>query len=323
MDLNGITKLLIFGRILRPDSKLSTFEERDRYQYSITHCAEVEEVYNSLDFLHDNSECIQNKINNKIVNMVGRNAELCYYDVTNFFFQIGKNDEDEVDQFGKIIKKGLRKKGFSKENRRNPIVQMGLFIDDNGLPIAYKIFPGNTSDQNTLRSIIDDPVVSKNYDKVIVIADGGVNGLPNRNFLLGHGHGYIVPKSPKVSDKGTKKWVTDDEGYTYNKDETFKVKSKLHRREYKDENGETKVVTEKMVAYWSKKHDDKETADHRQIEQKVYYYEKHPNELTGSQKVKKFLLDAYYDEETGEIIETGKRYIVDTRSVQEKKLTNT
>ena len=113
-DLNGLSKLLIFGRVLHPDSKLGTFEQRDRYLFDVTSSRGQHEVYQALDCLNDCADAIQKRMNYKITNGIGRNTEVCFYDVTNYYFEIHENDSDEVDSSGDITKKGLRKKGVSK-----------------------------------------------------------------------------------------------------------------------------------------------------------------------------------------------------------------
>ena len=93
-DLNGIAKLLVFGRILWPDSKIGTFEERDRYLFDVTSSQKPRQLYHALDCLDNTAQAIQNRMNTKIKASLGRNTEICYYDVTNFWFEIDHNDED-------------------------------------------------------------------------------------------------------------------------------------------------------------------------------------------------------------------------------------
>ncbi len=181
LDLNGIAKLLIFGRALAPDSKLGTFNDREGYLFPVTKCDNVNEVYAALDDLSQKSETIQKRMNLKIGNSIGRNTEICFYDVTNYYFEIGENDPDG----------GLRKKGVSKEKRGEPIVQMGLFIDDNGIPIAYRLFPGNHIDATTLRPAMKKTIDNMAFGRVIIVADGGLNSGPNIAHILNGGNGYI------------------------------------------------------------------------------------------------------------------------------------
>ena len=154
----------MFGRVLIPDSKQGTFNEKDRYVFDVTSSNNLKEIYRALDCLNLISDSIQKRMNHKISRIFGRNMEICFYDVTNYYFEIDKNDQDSFDDAGNITSEGLRKKGVSKEKRRDPIVQMGLFIDDNGLPVAYRLFPGNHIDQTTLR-----PALKKSIDAQQVI----------------------------------------------------------------------------------------------------------------------------------------------------------
>jgi hypothetical protein len=150
-DLNGLSKLLVFGRVLNPDSKVETFNTRKEYAFDVTSSDNLIEIYRALDVLNEKADAIQTRMNYKIKNTIGRNTEVCFYDVTNYYFEIGQNDEDTKNKDGTVVREGLRKKGPSKTKGPEPIVQMGLFIDDNGIPIAYRLFPGNNIDQTTLR----------------------------------------------------------------------------------------------------------------------------------------------------------------------------
>ena len=110
-DLNGLAKLLVFGRALSPDSKIGTFEDRNRCAFGVTSSENPIETYRTLDVLDKKAESVQKRMNLKIASSVGRNTEMCFYDVTNFWFEIGENDPDEKDEEGKVVRPGLRKKG--------------------------------------------------------------------------------------------------------------------------------------------------------------------------------------------------------------------
>ena len=211
-DLNGVARMLVFGRLLWPDSKLGTFENKDRYLFGVAASASEREVYRALDCLNQAADSIQTRMNTKIRAAIDRNTEVCFYDVTNFWFEIGQNDDDEKDDKGNVIKPGLRKKGVSKEKRGEPIVQMGLFIDDNGIPIAYRLFPGNNTDTTTLRPALEKSVDRMKFSRVIIVADGGLNSGLNIAHILEKGNGYIVSKSTKKSDKAVKAWMLEDDG---------------------------------------------------------------------------------------------------------------
>jgi len=306
-DLNGLAKLLVFGRVLDPDSKLGTFEGRGQYLFDVTGSDHLFEMYRALDCLDEKADAIQKRMNHKISHgKIGRNTEVCFYDVTNFYYEIDQNDADVVDKDGKLVTLGLRKKGVSKENRKEPITQMGLFIDDNGLPIAYQLFPGNHTDQTTLRPAMKKTIDSMDFGKVIVVADGGLNSGPNLAHILNGGNGYIVSKSTKKSDKHVKKWILDEDGYEYNEKGTFKVKSKIRTRKIKDEDGREMEIKEKLICYWSKKHYDKEVHENAKFIDYLNSLIANPDKLKDKpRKVEQFLAKTVVDKESGEIIETA------------------
>lgn len=317
-DLNGIAKLLVFGRMLWPDSKLGTFEERDRYLFAPAPGAAVREVYRALDCLDACSGSLQTRMNTKIRAAIGRNTEVCFYDVTNFWFEIEKNDADETDGDGNVIRSGLRKKGVSKEKRGEPIVQMGLFIDDNGIPIAYRLFPGNHTDQTTLRPALEKSIDRMKFGKVIIVADGGLNNGPNIARILSKGNGYIVSKSTKKSDKKVRAWMLEEAGYEWNASGTFKVKSKIRTRKIKDENGKNVEITEKLVCYWSKKHYDREAKENAKFIEYLESVVKNPDKLKDKpRKIERFLNKREIDKETGEIVDTETHLSVDWQKIQE------
>jgi transposase len=317
-DLNGLTRLLVFGRILWPDSKLGTFDSRDRYLFGIAPSASEREVYRALDCLNERAEAIQTRMNTKIGKNIGRNTEVCFYDVTNYYFEIGQNDEDEKNDVGNVTQLGLRKKGVSKEKRGEPIVQMGLFIDDNGIPIAYRLFPGNNTDQTTLRPALEKSIDKMNFGKVIIIADGGLNNGPNIAHMLSKGNGYIVSKSTKKSDKEVKAWMLDEIGYEWNENRTFKVKSKIRKRKIKDAEGKTIEITEKLVCYWSKKHYDREVKENAQFIKYLESIIRNPDKLKDKpKKIEKFLEKTEIVKDTGEIVDTKTLLSIDEGKVKE------
>jgi transposase len=317
-DLNGLAKLLVFGRALWPGSKISTFEERKRYLFGIAQSGEPREIYRALDCLDEKSDAIQKRMNAKISATIGRNMEVCFYDVTNYYFEIGQNDEDEKDDKGDVVQHGLRKKGVSNEKRREPIVQMGLFIDDNGLPIAYRLFPGNNTDQTTLRPALEKSIDKMGFGKVIIVADGVLNNEPNIAHILSKGNGYIVSKSTKKSDKAVKKWILDEEGYVWNEKHTFKVKSLTRTRKIKDADEKCIEITEKLVCYWSKKHYEREIKENAKFVEYLESVVRNPGKLKDKpRKIEKFLKKTEIAKGTGEAVKTETHLSIDERKLQE------
>lgn len=317
LDLNGIAKLLVFGRVLFPDSKSGTFENRNRFVFPVSKSEALKDVYYTLDALNEKAETIQKRMSLKIANSIGRNTEVCYYDVTNYWFEIGENDEDERDGEGAIVREGLRKKGVSKEKRSEPIVQMGLFIDSNGIPIAYQLFPGNHTDQTTLRPAMKKTIDNMNFEKVIVVADGGLNSGPNIAHIQEAGNGYVVSKSTKKSDKHVREWILDEAGYTWNEARTFKVKSQIRVRKIKAENGSVREIKEKLVCYWSERHYQRERHENEKFLEYLETVIACPDKLKDKpRKIEQFLNKAIVDAQTGECIKPVTNLSIDMDKVQ-------
>ena len=304
-DLNGNSKLLVFGRILSPDSKFATFQARENYLFPVTKSTKVSEVYAALDSLNEKAQTIQQRMNLKIRQTIGRNTDVCFYDVTNYYFEIDENDKDITDEQGNVTQYGLRKKGVSKEKRGDPIVQMGLFIDDNGIPISYQLFPGNNIDQTTLRPAMRKTISNMNFSRIIIVADGGLNSGLNIAHILDAGNGYIVSKSTKKSDKTVKAWLLDPSGYQWNAAMTFKVKSQIRIRKIKAEDGSFREITEKLICYWSKRHYERERHENEKFIQYLESVIAFPDKLKDRpRKIEKFLKKTAVDKATGEVLKT-------------------
>jgi transposase len=319
-DLNGLARLFIFGRILWPDSKVETYRGKNQYAFDVTTSDNLIEAYRVLDVLHEKADTIQARMNYKIQNAVGRNMEVCYYDVTNYYFEIEQNDEDILDKNGVVVQEGMRKKGPSKEKRGEPIVQMGLFIDDKGLPIAYRLFPGNHIDQTTLRPALKKSIDRLKFGRVIIVADGGLNSDKNIAHVLSEKNGYILSRSTKKSAKAVREWMLEDEGYVWNESRAFKVKSKIRKRTIKDEKGQSHEITEKLVCYWSKKHYDREVRENAKFIEYLESVVANPDKLKDKpRRIEKFLKKMEVDQETGEVLDTQTRLYLDQEKLQAYK----
>ena len=146
-DLDSILSDLIYTRVLYPGSKLSAYAESQRFIEQPRF--KLEEIYRSLSILAKESDYIQSQVFRNSLSSVGRDTSVIYYDCSNFFFEVEQADLLQKNSNGDM-ELGLRQYGHSKEHRPNPIVQMGLFMDRNGLPLAFCINPGNTAETETL-----------------------------------------------------------------------------------------------------------------------------------------------------------------------------
>ena len=327
-DLNGLTKLLIFERILNPQSKKKTFENKNRYLFPVTTSEDLNDVYKTLDVLNENSKKIQNRMNTRIKNSsIGRVTDLTYYDVTNYYFETMYGDDDvyELDENNEIVKdekgqpvivqKGFRKKGVSKEGKKEPIVQMGLFIDNNGIPVSHKLFPGNTQDKTTFKNVLENDVDDMDLGRIVVVADNGMNTQENKYLIVEKGNGYIVSKSVKKSWKKMGPWALDKNDYIEIKNSfgevVFKYKSRINEIEltYKNEDGtkSKRKVKEKEIIYWSKKHYEKEVNQNKKFIEYLESCKEHPDKLKDKErKSQQFIKTVDVDKETGEVIHLEK-----------------
>ena len=234
---------------------------------------------------------------------------MIYYDVTNFYFEIDSPDEDSLDEEGNVLQKGQRKFGVCKEERHQPIVQMGLFMDDDGIPIAIESFPGNTLDHLTLRPAMKKTVDDMGFSRFILIADRGICNYRNLLHLLDSGNGYIVSKSLLKSTKKEQTWTYDEEGYvTVNPD--FKYKSRIVKRTVKDENGNPRKIEELVVVYWSRKFQERSRRENKKFLDFLQKLEESPSSFRitalQSKALRKFLKKDCVNEKTGEILDSSK-----------------
>jgi hypothetical protein len=212
-DVYGFAKLLVFGRLLNPASKMATVcQNEDYYDAILSYGFNPDNVYDTLDFVAEHKDKLIRRINTNLVKKAHRCPEIVYYDVTNFYFEVEEPDGDEFDEDGEVCEIGLRKMGVSKENRKQPIVQMGLFMDDKGIPIAVESFPGNTLDHLTLRGALKN-IDDIDFSRFILIGDRGICMYPNLLRLLDGGNGYIVAKSILKSKADEREWIYSDEDY--------------------------------------------------------------------------------------------------------------
>lgn len=311
--INNIMKLLVFARCLFPDSKKSTFENKDIF-FENTNFS-LKEIYNALTYIEPYKDNLQSYIYDHIQEQYKPNNECVFYDVTNYYFEIDDNDD-------------FRKKGVCKEHRPNPIVQMGLFMDSLGLPMSYGLFPGNTNDCLTLKPMIQK--LQKNYSigKVIVVADKGLNTGKNIVYQKAIGNGYVMSLSIRGANQELKDFVLNENGYVYNQDKTYKKKSRLYPREVeyiKTVNGKPikakTTVDEKQVIFWSADYAKRAKAERqpaidkaRDLIGNVQKYNK--KNCYGASKYVKHLV---FDKNTGEIIEAKSQLSLDEDKIAEEE----
>jgi transposase len=307
-DVCGFAKLLICGRVLKPASKIATVRQNEDYHNPILTDFNPDNVYDTLDFIAENKDKIIRRINTNLVKKAHRRPEIIYYDVTNFYFEIEQPDDDELDENGEIIEKGLRKMGVSKENRKKPIVQMGLFMDDKGIPIAIESFPGNTLDHLTLREALSKNIDDIEYSRFILIGDRGICNYPNLLHLIDTGNGYIVAKSLLKSQATERDWVYSEEGYL-NEGSGFKYKSRIVDKKATDKNGQIRIIPEKVIVYWSEKFAKRQLAENKSFLEFVEKLLQNPASFritaTQAKSIRQFLRKEFVNAKTGEVLNSS------------------
>jgi transposase len=254
--LSKILKLLTFQRILNPGSKMRALSYQNMLwgDWNISE----NEMYKNLSLFEEIKEEVQLIVHESVKKNVGRTATLVFYDVTNYYFETDIDDEDIVDHgTGEILVKGIRKRGMSKERRPNPIVQMGLFMDTNGIPISYKLFPGNNTDTTTYIPAIEQVKKQFGIERVVVVADKGMNSKKNISLTQRNSDGWLFSqkhRGKKGADKTIQNYILSEDDWQYNENQTFAKKSMIRERQL--EKG--LIVKEKVVATWSQKYANRE-----------------------------------------------------------------
>lgn len=197
-SLDAILSRLIYGRILFPSSKLSCFEQSQELLEQPDF--ELHQVYRALSVLAENSDMIQAELYKRSKKLVKRSTGILFYDCTNYFFEMEKES-------------GLKQFGPSKEHRPNPIVQMGLFMDRSGIPLAFCINPGSYSEQLTLKPLEQQIMRDFELSKFVVCTDAGLSSDANRRFNNCGERSFITTQSIKRLKKSLKEWCLDPKGW--------------------------------------------------------------------------------------------------------------
>ena len=304
-DANAVMRLLTVERIIDPGSKKGAWENRGRHFFRCEFS--LEDTYRALDVLCGCRDKVVSAINRSVDKMGIRDTTCVFYDVTNYYFEV-----DDADGEG-----GLRQKGMSKEHRKSPIVQMGLLQDSKGMPIGYRLFPGNTPDPCTMLDVLAEMKRDYGQDRAVVVGDKGNNCSANIAALVARGDGFVYSQSIRgtKSDTELKNWVLSDDGYecAANADGyvTYKVKS---RQGYKtvsvaDPNGsKRKVDVEvKYVAFWSEKYEKRARKERQAAIDKAKRLIGDPGAYTAAMHfgAAKYVKGLNVDGKTGELLEAA------------------
>lgn len=315
-DLNSILSRLLYGRILYPSSKLSCYEQSQKLLEQPDF--ELHQVYRALSVLSENSDFIQSELYKRSRKLVKRNTGILFYDCTNYFFELEKES-------------GLKQYGPSKEHRPNPIVQMGLFMDKSGIPLAFCINPGNQNEQLSLKPLEQQIMRDFELSKFIICTDAGLSSDANRRFNNYGERSFITTQSIKKLKSDLKEWCLDPSGWetegSKKKYDISKLEDTLENRNriyYKqmlvegyDEERDIPFDQTLIVTYSLKYKDYQQTIRSRQIERARKFLDKPAQADKRSQNdAKRFIKKTPFTND-GEIASKA-RYEIDEAAIEEE-----
>jgi transposase len=312
-NTDAIMRLLVFTRLLYPGSKRAAVLDKERFFDNFKFS--LDDVYGALTHFDKINGMLQKHLHEKVTQTYGRETNLVYYDVTNYYFEIDKQDE-------------LRKNGASKEHRKDPIVQMGLLLDTNGLPISYKLFPGNTHDSQTLMPVLTE--IKKNFgvQRIIAVADKGLNSGDNIAYNTALGDGYIYSKSVRGASEEFKKWVLDESGYRQISDK-YKLKSKtvpdaqiyLTVKQAEKKKTKKKIdVEQKWIAFYSEKYALRIKHQREEAIAKALKMIENPTKYRRSfdYGAAGYIENLKIDKDTGEIVNIGDVLVLNKQKIEQE-----
>ena len=275
-DLSLILSRLIYGRIIFPSSKLATYQLSKKFIEQPNF--DLHQIYRALEVLAKETDFIQSSLYENSLKISKRNTSVLYYDCTNYFFEI----EQEA---------GLKQYGPGKDHKPNPIVEMGLFMDGDGIPLAFSIHNGNTNEQTTLRPLENKILKDFELSKFIICTDAGLSSTENRKFNNQQDRAFITTQSVKKLKKHLKEWALDSKGWHISgRKETFDI-SLLDNDErayeqyesvtfYKERWIKEDGLEQKLIITYSLKYRDyQRQIRNRQLERAVKLIENRPSDI--------------------------------------------
>ena len=242
-DINAILSDLIYARILEPSSKRSSFKVASEFLEKPSY--ELHDVYRALDVLGSECDLIQAEVYKNSHFLGTRNDKILYYDCSNYYFEIEQED-------------GSKKYGKSKEHRPNPIIQMGLFMDGDGIPLAFSLFPGNANEQTSLKPLEKKVLGEFGCQKFVYCSDAGLGSEDIRCYNHMGERAYIVTQSIKKLKKEEKEWALNMQGFKRISDDTPVDITQLPADDkglyYKDEPYTTKKLHQRLIITYSPKY---------------------------------------------------------------------
>ena len=324
-SLNDVMQLLVYTRLLSPGSKRHSFAQKDKL--AGTYRCDAYDVYRALDYFDRFHKELLLHLHEQVTARYQRQTNVVFYDVTNFYFEIDQEDD-------------LRKKGMCKHNTRKPLVQMGLLLDEEAIPITYQLFEGNIHDSQTLMPVLQETRQAYGLGRIITVADKGINSGDNIAFLMVKGDGFIFSQKIRGADRELQAYVLDRTGYRATRGA---VKHSDAFMDAQDENTSPVFYMKSRLypqTFWVTHHDDKKRKIPLDVRQIVCYNDlyaqrqkhKRAEVLDKAEKIiahpraynkkdvkgaLRYIKDIEYDPLTGECIETKKKPYLDLDKIKE------
>ena len=303
-NLDSVLSRLVYSRIIFPASKLATCEQSKLFMEQPEF--ELQHVYRSLEVLAKESDCIQSELYKNSLKIFDRNKGILYYDCTNYFFETEQED-------------GLRQYGVSKEHRPNPIVQMGLFMDGDGFPLAFCINKGNTNEQVTLKPLEKKIISDFGLSRFVVCTDAGLASVANRKFNDIQDRAFITTQSIKKLKASLREWALDPTGWKMSGSDVLYDLTELNEDSnldltfYKERWIKEKDLEQKLIVTFSTKYQKyQQSIRNRQVERAQKVIDTNPGKLKkcNSNDYKRFISKSHCTE-NGEVAE-NESYSIDT-----------
>ena len=324
-SLNDVMQLLVYTRVLDPGSKMASFRQKENIARPFN--CDWFDVYRALDHFAAFREDLLLHLHEQVRINYKRKTHVVFYDVTNYYFEIDQEDD-------------FRRKGFCKHNTRNPLVQMGLLLDADAIPITYRLFRGNTHDSQTMMPLLQKTRKAYGLGRIITVADKGLNTGNNVAFLMAKGDGFIFSQRIRGADEALQKYVFDPEDYvevqgvvkqtdawaeaTDSQDKpVFRMKSRPYPQEFwvthaDDKKRKTPLDVKQIVCYnelYARRQKHKR-AELLEKAQKIIAHPKRYNKNDASGALR-YIKNIEYNPETGECVNTRRKPYLDLDKIIE------
>lgn len=348
LALGKIFELLVFSRIVYPSSKRETFNNKHKLYESFDGFS-LDDVYRALDYFTKYDKKLQTHLFKMSEKNYSRKTSVGYFDCTNYYYDISRPDIDDLDDDGNLLLKRYRKYGPEKNHRKDPIVEMGLFMDTTGIPLSYGLFSGNDSEKVNMLPIIKKTKVDFGLNRMIVVADRGLNTSNNIYKLNGDNKtdnnaldGYVYGQTVRGADKEFKEWVLKQDDYVITKikneandkddntlddDFSFKHKSRIYPKKISvdyinDKGKEVKrniTVDQKQLVYYSSKYAKKQKLDRQRCIDRAKDLIEHPKKYdkAAAKGASGYVLNISFNSDTGEVI--AKDLKLDKEKIEEEE----